>query len=278
MMYRFKIMVTVTVLLAAAAWSIAQQTPTASPEAAREGTRIDETQDVGKTTTLWGVVKQGGVIMFPLGLLSVGAIGLIVYGFITVQESKMLHPELLPDLRDQLDELDLEGAQHTCEETPCLLTNTLHAGLTRISDGVVDVDSMEKAMEEASVQEVNAGMKPINYLSIIAQISPMLGLLGTVSGMIKAFQKIGLGGMGKPEMLAEDIGEAMVTTATGLIIGIPAMFFYFYLKNRYTSNVSQMTRVLGDLAHRLATAGRQGGRKVAKAVAPKESKTAEVEA
>ena len=131
------------------------------------------------------------------------------------------------------------------------MTNVLTAGLQRISGGVLDVDSMEKAMEEASVEETTAGMKPISYLSIVAQTAPMLGLLGTVSGMIKAFQKIGLGGMGDPERLAADIGEAMVTTATGLIIGIPAMFFYFFLKSRYMTNVSAATRVLGNPNGRL---------------------------
>jgi len=126
-------------------------------------------------------------------------------------------------------------------------------------------------MEEASVHEVTAGLKPINYLSIIAQIAPMLGLLGTVSGMIKAFQKIGMGGMGKPELLAADIGEAMVTTATGLIIGIPAMFFYFYLKTRFMSNVSEMSRLLGNLCHQLVSAARRQDQPAAADMAADES-------
>jgi biopolymer transport protein ExbB len=195
--------------------------------------------------------------MVPLGFLSVAAIGLTVYGFVTVQTAKMLRPDLVPQLQDDLVNLRLDDARTACTGAPCLLTNTLAAGLERISDGVLDVESMEKAMEEASVQETTAGMRPINYLSIIAQIAPMLGLLGTVSGMIKAFQKIGLGGMGRPELLATNIGEAMVTTATGLIIGIPAMFFYFFLKSRYMTNVSQLGRILGNLSHHLVAASRR---------------------
>ena len=183
-------------------------------------------------TTLWGLIKQGGWTMFPLGVLSVAAIGLIIYGSMSTQSARMLSPDLVPQLQDEIQRLHVEPAKNICAGSPCLLTNTLHAGLERLSDGFLDTESMEKAMEEASVQEITAGMKPINYLSIIAQVAPMLGLLGTVSGMIKAFDKIGLGGMGKPELLAADIGEAMVTTATGLIIGIPTMFFYFYLKSR----------------------------------------------
>ena len=208
-------------------------------------------------TTLLSILKQGGVLMFPLGLLSVATIALATYGFLTVPEKKMITPELVPPLQEALTRLDLDEAINICKNTPSLLTNILHAGLERINDGILDVPSMEKAMEEASVEETSSGMKMISYLSIIAQIAPMVGLLGTVSGMIKAFQKIGQGGMGKPELLAADIGEAMVTTATGLVIGIPAMFLYFYLKGKYTSNVTRLGRVLGNLSHHLVAASRR---------------------
>lgn len=208
-------------------------------------------------TTLITLLQQGGLLMWPLGLLSVATVALAVYGFLAVRDDKMLTPELVPPLQEALSKLDLDEAVAVCNGTPGLLTNILNAGLRRISDGVLDVPSMEKAMEEASVEETTSGMRMIGYLSIIAQIAPMLGLLGTVSGMIKAFDKIGRGGMGKPEVLAGNIGEAMVTTATGLLIGIPAMFLYFYLKNRYSSNVTRLGRVLGNLAHQLVAASRR---------------------
>jgi biopolymer transport protein ExbB len=70
----------------------------------------------------------------------------------------------------------------------------------------------------------------------------MVGLLGTVSGMIGAFQTIATGGMGKPELLAGDIGEALITTATGLTIGIPAMVFYFVLKNRLDTRLDELEK------------------------------------
>lgn len=209
-----------------------------------------------RKTTLITLLKQGGVLMWPLGLLSVATIALAVYGFMIVRTDKMLTPEIVPSIQETLGNLQIEEAMQVCRTTPSLLTNIVHAGLLRISDGVLDVPSMEKAMEEASVEETSAGLKTISYLSIIAQIAPMLGLLGTVSGMIKAFQKIGKGAMGKPEVLAADIGEALVTTATGLLIGIPAMFLYFYLKSRYTTNVTRLGRVVGNLSHRLVAASR----------------------
>jgi biopolymer transport protein ExbB len=208
-------------------------------------------------TTFGELLKQGGWFMFPLGLLSVGTIALAVYGFMIVPEKKMLTPELVPQLQDALNKLHMDDATGICNANPSLLTNILNAGLQRISDGVLDVPAMEKAMEEASVEETSAGLKIINYLSIIAQIAPMIGLLGTVWGMIGAFDKIGQGGMGRPELLADDIGQAMVTTAAGLIIGIPAMFLYFHLKGAYNANVTRLGRVLGNLSHSLVAASRR---------------------
>jgi len=226
-------------------------------DAPEEPPAAEQEQAAQSATSLIGLLKQGGLLMWPLGFLSVATIALAVYGFMIVRPTKMLTPELVPSLQESVSQLRLDEAVNICNGTPSLLTNILNAGLQRISDGILDVPSMEKAMEEASVEETSSGLKIISYLSIIAQIAPMLGLLGTVSGMIKAFQKIGQGGMGKPEVLAGNIGEAMVTTATGLLIGIPAMFLYFYLKNRYTSNVTKLGRVLGNLSHQLVAASRR---------------------
>ena len=98
----------------------------------------------------------------------------------------------------------------------------------------------------------------------------MVGLLGTVSGMIKAFDKIGKGAMGKPEVLAGNIGEALITTAVGLLIGIPAMFLFFHIKGKYTANLTRLGRVLGNLSHHLvsATRGYKGVQLVSDAAAP----------
>ncbi len=208
-------------------------------------------------TTFWQLLKQGSWFMIPLAVLSIATVSLAVVGFMNVPEKKMLTPHLVPQLEEALSAVNIPEAKSVCTSNPSLLTNIMMAGLQRIDDGYLDMESMEKAMEEASVEETASGLKMINYLSIVAQLAPMVGLLGTVSGMIKAFQKIGQGGMGSPEKLADNIGEAMITTATGLIIGIPAMFLFFYLKSRYTGNVTRLGRVLGNLTHHLASAVRR---------------------
>jgi biopolymer transport protein ExbB len=233
--------------------------PTAAPAAERK-----------QWDTLWGMWVVGGPVMWPIGGCSVLAVGLAVYGFIAYRTDKMMRPDLVPQIQDSLERLNVDEAMNLCSGAPCLLTNVMGAGLRRISDGVLDVGSMEKAMEEAAVEETNEGMKPLNNLSVVAQVAPMLGLLGTVTGMIGAFNKIGLGAMGDPEKLANDIGEAMITTAFGLMVAIPAMFVYFYLKGRYLSNVSKLSRVIGDLVHHLVVSSRraEGGAAPQPAAAP----------
>ena len=208
--------------------------------------------------TLLDYWNQGGPTMYPIALCSIVAIAFTIYCGMQYTEKKMIRPDLLPSVRDSLGRLDVPATLSICNGNPSIMTNILAAGLNRIGDdGVVEVSTMEKAMEEASVEEVAAGMKPLNFISMASQVAPMLGLLGTVTGMIGAFNKIGMGKMGDPEALASNIGEAMITTAAGLIVAIPSMIAYFTLKGLYTANVSRISRVLGDTIHHFAESFRK---------------------
>jgi biopolymer transport protein ExbB len=148
------------------------------------------------------------------------------------------------------------GARQICEQNPSLMTSVLDAGLERISEGDSDVNHVAEAIEEAGNEQMVTFMKPINYLSILGGTAPMLGLLGTVSGMIKAFQNIALGGMGKPEVLAGNIGEALITTATGLVIAIPSMIAYFVFKNNFIKHMSTMGRMVSHFLSVYRNAGK----------------------
>jgi biopolymer transport protein ExbB len=209
---------------------------------------------VAEELTLWQLIRQGGITMIPLGLLSVAAVALVMRNLVVLKEDRLLRPELAGVLRDRLEAGDVQGAAALCRESRCLLTDVLAAGLERAGGGHRRVERMREAMEEAGTEQLLEHMKPISYLSTIGAVSPMLGLLGTVSGMIKAFQHISHGGMGKPEMLAADIGEALVTTATGLIIAIPAMLFYFYFKNSFMKTMATLGRTTGGLLDSLPDA------------------------
>ncbi|MEX1117250.1 MAG: MotA/TolQ/ExbB proton channel family protein [Terrimicrobiaceae bacterium] len=200
-----------------------------------------------KEVTIIEMIKVGGWTMWFLGICSVATIALTVYNGIMVRTARMLNPAVVSELTDLLTNLDVDGARALCEAKPCLVTNIVKAGLSRIDNGEVRLDSIEKGMEEASVEEIGANLVPINYISAAAVTAPMFGLLGTVSGMISAFRAMAIGGMGRPELLADNISEALITTATGLIIGIPAMVSYLYFKNKFTSIIASLNRTLGNI-------------------------------
>lgn len=213
----------------------------------------------GQWNSLWDYWKVGGFCMYPIGLCSVAVVGLAIYCYLLYRPDKMTQPSLMRPLASALGRLEIEEAKTLCRTNPGILSNVLAAGLRRIqSADDIDIPAVEKAMEEASVEEVNAAMKPLGYLSVVTQVAPMFGLLGTVTGMIGAFNKIGIGQMGDPEKLASNIGEAMITTAAGLAVAIPAMFAYFGFKARYSSNVSRISSLLGELVHQLSVGMKRG--------------------
>lgn len=205
-------------------------------------------------TKLWDMIKQGGWAMWPLGIFSLAMVTLIIQNFISLREKTLLHSEQMPELLDMMLKKKVKTALIYCRKHPSMFSNAFGAGLERCLDGEeINFDKVQESVEEASVEQMSKLMKPIDFLSIIGATSPMLGLLGTVSGMIKAFHTMGTSGMGKPELLAANIGEALITTATGLIIAIPAMFFFFYFKKGFQKTLATLGRNIGFLFDALET-------------------------
>lgn len=191
--------------------------------------------------------------MYPLGILSMSAFALTIYNFIALRKQDFFDDEVAKQLANKLNQLDLKGASALCAEEPSPLTRIVGHGLDSVKGGHVDTELFRQRLEAGSSKELAKPFVIINYLSIIASIAPMVGLLGTVSGMVKAFDSIATIGMGQPEVLAGNISEALITTASGMLVGIPAMFFFFYFKNQYGNIVADMTMYLddmhGDLVH-----------------------------
>jgi biopolymer transport protein ExbB len=206
-------------------------------------------------TDLLSLIKTGGWAMYPLGAFSFAMVIFIVQNFISLREKSLLHSEQMPELLEMMIQKRPKAALIYCRKHPSMFANTFGAGLERCLDGEEEINfqKVKESVEEASVEQMSGLMKPIDLLSIIGASSPMLGLLGTVSGMIKAFHTMGAQGMGKPELLAENIGEALITTATGLVIAIPAMFFFFYFKKGFQKTLATLGRNIGFLFDALET-------------------------
>jgi biopolymer transport protein ExbB len=235
-------------LLAVVIVTIAAPQPAYAQEATEATIGVASRSD---NTTLWGLFRMGGWSMYVLLIGSVAAVGLTIYNGIALQTKKFLRPDIYEKLKGLMEADDFNGARDYCEHEKSPLANIVHAGLDRVAGSYLDIESVEKGMEEAAMEEVTGNLTPINYLSVIAVISPMVGLLGTVSGMIKAFGNMATQGMGKPEMLADNISEALITTASGLIVGIPVMIIYFYFKNRYTGLISALNRMSGEVLEKM---------------------------
>ena len=203
---------------------------------------------------LWEMLQEGGWAMYPLGLCSLAMFFLIFYSYRETHRKKFIPDPILPQLRELMNHRDLSGAALLLTSTPTALSRALQVGLQRARPDFDDAnkEKVEAALIESLEHEENSVSQWITYLNVVATVSPMIGLLGTVSGMIGAFQTIKGGGMGRPELLAGDIGEALITTATGLIIGIPAMIFYFILRNRLDNSMLKVTQTASEMVDRLA--------------------------
>lgn len=220
-----------------------------------EGIEAEIADELAQKTSLVELIKTGGWAMWPLGAFSFTLTVLVIQNFISLRTKTLLHTEQMPELLDMMLNRKVKTALIYCRKHPSMFANAFGAGLERCLAGQdgINFDKVRESVEEASVEQMSRLMKPIDLLSIIGASSPMLGLLGTVSGMIKAFHTMGAAGMGKPELLAANIGEALITTATGLVIAIPAMFFFFYFKKGFQKTLATLGRNIGFLFDALET-------------------------
>jgi biopolymer transport protein ExbB len=186
-----------------------------------------------RQTTLLHLIKAGGWAMWPLGACSVATLSLILLNFQRVNRVKMVPPVVVAQVRGAISAGDVAQAFAIANASDSLYARSVASGLRqyRHEDPLGSRKKMEEAIAEAASREETRYAFYVNFLALLTSMSPMWGLLGTVSGMIGAFSKIGGGGMGKPEILAKNISEALVCTATGLMIAIAAMGFYFLFRN-----------------------------------------------
>jgi len=193
------------------------------------------------------VVRGGG----PLGVIlwiaifatSVAGIALIVDAFITVRDIKIMPPELIVAVQESMQQGDVMKALQYCEEEPCPLSNILSAGFSNVEEGF---DTIQDAVSVAAAMEEERLMQRVNYLNVVGNLAPMLGLLGTVQGMIAAFANLAAAGAAGGGALANSISQALYTTAFGLFIAIPALAFFYYFRNRASTIILTMERLTMD--------------------------------
>jgi biopolymer transport protein ExbB len=188
---------------------------------------------VSQNVSALDLYKQGGAFMHILLVCSIGTIAVAVYCFIQIAAKKMAPSPLVDQVNSAMAARDVNSAYSACKANASSYGKVMTGALLKVNfdRDLANKVSMMDAAAEALDEEEHRQMVWVNYLNIFATLAPMVGLLGTVWGMIEAFDKLATTS-GDPKELAGGIKIAMVTTAGGLIVGIPAMFFYFFFRDK----------------------------------------------
>jgi biopolymer transport protein ExbB len=200
---------------------------------------------------MWEIVRAGGPLMWPIIACSIVAAAIILERLWTLQTKRVLPRDLLQKVTQLVEQNQVNDKVVEALEKNSPLGRVLAAGLASRYRGRAIV--MER-LEDTGRHVVVELERFLNTLGTIAGISPLLGLLGTVTGIIKAFNAINAGGMGDPRMLSGGISEALLTTAAGLMVAIPALVGYRYLRGRVDRIVVDMEKHAIQLVDQLETA------------------------
>ena len=196
---------------------------------------------------MFELIKNGGWLMLPIMLCSITAMGIVAERFWSLQRKKILPPALVAQIWRLVKDHNLNEPSIRRIKMSSPLGSILAAGLLNRRHGR---EMMKTSIEEAGRQVVHELERFLNTLGTIASITPLLGLLGTVVGMIKVFAAIMIHGVGDPSLLAGGISEALLTTAAGLTVAIPSLIFHRYferLVDEYVLNMEEEALKLIDV-------------------------------
>jgi len=225
-----------------------------SPPAATAG---DDVTEGVKRQTLLDMFLAGGMIGHSIVCLSIVGMGFAIEHALTIRKSKLMPDDLVAEVDDLIRNGRIDEALAVCQlpENDSLFASVVSAGLERYRSSEFGFAEYRTAVEEAGEEQTNKLYRKTEVLSIVAAVAPMLGLLGTVQGMIIAFNLIAeSGGTAKPYELAGGISLALVTTFEGLVVAIPCMMVLSWFRNQIDSLVNETGK---HVEHSLAPLGRR---------------------
>lgn len=195
-----------------------------------EGTTNEDEQPQGVQIDWAAQIKAGGFMMYPLYLLGLLALVIALQRLLTSREGRLAPKGLRKTVSECLAQGDLKGAIAACDKYPSTLGNSLRFIFEHVKAGR---EAVSQTAGDMAARDIRTHLSRIYPLSVIASLSPLIGLLGTVVGMIEAFGLVALyGDEGGASILSDSISKALITTAAGLIIAAPAIALYFIIKNR----------------------------------------------
>ncbi len=189
---------------------------------------------------MYDLFLKGGILMYPIAFCSIVALGVFLERLWSLRKRKVIPQEFLMEIVDMVAQGKIREAITYCKRSDASIAHIAYAGIENYGK---KRELIKERMEEVGKREVANLERYINVIGTIAGVAPLLGLLGTVSGMIKSFNVISLQGVADPGSLAGGISEALITTAAGLVVAIPAFVMYRYLRNKVDSLVVEMEEI-----------------------------------
>lgn len=210
---------------------------------AQETAEADAAPKVHKKTLI-ATLAEGGFVMIPLALCSILMVYLAGDGYLRTMKKRSIPQDQLETVKGLFRSADYQGAYDYCKANGSSLTNVLRVGISLIGEGklIAETGMAEELSKENSIIQTR-----MSYLSVIGVCAPMIGLLGTVVGMIKAFSSLGASGIGDPSGLSAAIGEVLVATASGLFVAIPAFGMFYFVKARATGMIHDINDTVNML-------------------------------
>ncbi len=199
--------------------------------------------DASKKKSAWQLFQATGIVGWLIVGLSIVGTALSIDHGIPLREHSLLPPYLVQEIDQLIEEEDYEGAATLCEKNDSYFAKILLAGFQTV--GLGGSDQVIAAMEQVAAEETFKLNAKISYINLIGNLSPLVGLLGTVTGMISSFQVIAVTKAPTPAMLAEGVYEALVNTTMGLFLAISFLTVFFIFKNK----VNRLTLMGNTIAH-----------------------------
>lgn len=245
-------------VVAPVAASVSMAAEDAAPAAAQQqgggdlvgadGKAVDPNAPKKSSGGFFDIVFGSGIVGTLLWFALFGDGAMAIYFaldcFVLVKPQKLMPPSLIANVQTAMAEGDVTKALKACENEPSAMSNILSTAFQHVEDGY---DVIQEAVNGAADLEVERLMQRLTWISVCSNLGPSLGLLGTVQGMILTFQALASGGAGDVSMLANSIGQALWTTAGGLIVSIPSITVFYSLRNKANRLIMRMTALTMEL-------------------------------
>ena len=213
-----------------------------------DGKAVDPSQQQKSGGGFFDIVFGSGIVGTILWFALFGDDAMAIYFavdcFVLIKPQKLMPSSLITSVQSAMAEGDVMKALKACESEPSAMSNILSTAFQHVEDGY---DVIQESVNGAADLETERLMQRLTWISVCSNLGPSLGLLGTVQGMILTFQALAQGGAGDASMLANSIGQALWTTAGGLIVSIPSITVYYSLRNKANRLIMRMTALTMEL-------------------------------